>query len=64
MNEENEVKLYRRLDSLRNLHQTLELKIMATGYDEFSAQRFKKEKLAVRDQINSLESELYPNIIA
>ncbi len=64
MTEDYEIKLFHRLDALRKLHQTLEEKLSASGFDEFSAQRVKKEKLAVRDQINSLEHELYPNIIA
>jgi hypothetical protein len=64
MTEEHEVKLFRKLDSLRHLHQSLEEKIRASGFDEFSARRLKKEKLTVREQITNLENVLYPNIIA
>jgi hypothetical protein len=64
MTEDYEIKMYRKLDALRQLHRTLEEKLSAAGRDEFSAQRVKKEKLAVRDQILTLESQLYPNIIA
>lgn len=64
MNEDYEIKMFHKLDYLRKLHQTLEEKLSSSGFDEFSAQRVKKEKLAVRDQISSLEHQLYPNIIA
>ena len=63
-----EIELFRRLDTLRREHRTLEHKIQAchkqTPYDEFSMSRFKKEKLVLRDKISELESELYPDIIA
>jgi hypothetical protein len=68
MTEDTEVKLYKKLDSLRRLHHALEQKIHDTvkqvPQDEFSIQRYKKEKLAIRDQITSIESILYPNITA
>jgi hypothetical protein len=64
MNEDYEIKLFHKLDGLRKRHQTLEDNLSTTRFDEFSAQRMKKEKLALRDQIHSLEHQLYPNIIA
>jgi hypothetical protein len=33
-------------------------------YDQLQLQRFKKRKLALRDQISKIESELLPDIIA
>lgn len=68
MTEDSEVELYKRLDALRRAHRVLEQKIRAVltqaPHDEFSMMRFKKEKLAIRDEITSLEKVLYPDIIA
>lgn len=33
-------------------------------YDQLQLQRFKKRKLALRDQISKIESQLLPDIIA
>ncbi|NET71435.1 MAG: DUF465 domain-containing protein [Sphaerospermopsis sp. SIO1G2] len=68
MTEDGDVELYKRLDALRRAHRVIENKIRAAitqqPFDEFSLLRFKKEKLAIRDQITVLEDTLYPDIIA
>ncbi len=68
MTEDTEVELYKKLDTLRRAHRVIEQKIRAilkqSPHDEFSVIRFKKEKLAIRDQITRLEDVLYPDIIA
>ncbi|TAE34373.1 MAG: DUF465 domain-containing protein [Alphaproteobacteria bacterium] len=68
MEQENEVELYKKLDALRRSHELLEQQIHAASKnatcDEFTVSRFKKQKLAIRDQIALLQNTLYPNIIA
>jgi hypothetical protein len=68
MIEDKYIELTKKLEFLRRAHRALEQKITDLGqkkpYDEFSAMRIKKEKLAVRDQILQLENQLYPDIIA
>ncbi len=68
MEDDNEIALYKKLDGLRREHRTIEHQMNATlkqtPYDEFSISRYKKEKLAIRDQITNLENTLYPDIIA
>ncbi len=68
MDETAEVELYKKLDELRRQHRTIEHKITVcekqTPEDVFTVQRYKKEKLSLRDKIMQIEAELYPDIIA
>ena len=68
MNQYTEIELYKKLDELRRQHRLIEDKINVcekqTPDDIFTVQRFKKEKLAIRDKITRIESEIYPDIIA
>lgn len=63
-----DIELYKQLDALRREHRTIEHKIRAYSEqmpeDMFTVTRFKKEKLALRDKILSIEATLYPDIIA
>jgi hypothetical protein len=36
----------------------------APGYDRLQVQRLKKRKLQLKDQINRIEDQLFPDIIA
>ena len=58
----------RKLEELRVEHRDLDDMIARVGeeapFDQLRMQRLKKRKLALRDQINRLESELLPDIIA
>lgn len=58
----------RRLLELRAAHRTLDARIHALAHnvlvDQLELQRLKKQKLAMRDQIARLESDLLPDIIA
>ncbi len=60
--------LQRRLDELRSEHRDLDEVIARLAEKEASDQllmrRLKKRKLALKDQITSLESALVPDIIA
>ncbi|RJT21114.1 DUF465 domain-containing protein [Chakrabartia godavariana] len=57
-----------RLESLREEHRDLDAAIDALRYtplpDQIRLARMKKRKLALRDEIAALESELIPDIIA
>ncbi len=68
MTEDNQIEMMRKLDKLRMDHRKLDEEIYALTKgnhpDEFSVFRLKKEKLRLRDQINSLERVIYPDIIA
>jgi hypothetical protein len=68
MNQYSEIELYKKLDELRRQHRVIEDKINVcekqNPEDIFTVQRFKKEKLAIRDKITRIESEIYPDIIA
>jgi hypothetical protein len=53
------------LDQLRAEHRTIDLMILEiAGVDMLRIQRLKKRKLLLRDRIATLESMLYPDIIA
>ena len=67
MDEETE-SLKERLHSLRLEHRDLDeviARLMETSpYDLLQIQRFKKRKLMLKDQMNRIESQLLPDIIA
>ncbi|MGH6922124.1 MAG: YdcH family protein [Geminicoccaceae bacterium] len=58
----------RRLVELRAAHRALDARIHALAHnslvDQLELQRLKKQKLAMKDQIARLESDLLPDIIA
>ena len=60
--------LRRRLETLKQEHRDLDdviARITEDGaFDQLQVQRLKKRKLALKDQILKLESELHPDIIA
>jgi hypothetical protein len=60
--------LRRRLEALKQEHRDLDdviARITDDGaFDQLQVQRLKKRKLALKDQILKLESELHPDIIA
>jgi hypothetical protein len=57
-----------KLGALRSEHRDLDEVIARVGelapFDQLQLQRLKKRKLALKDQISKLESELLPDIIA
>lgn len=57
-----------RLATLRSEHRDLDDVIARVGelapFDQLQLQRLKKRKLALKDQISKIESELLPDIIA
>jgi hypothetical protein len=57
-----------KLEELRIEHRDLDAAIQklseTTPFDQLQIQRFKKRKLALKDQITKLESQLLPDIIA
>ena len=65
---EEQAAIRRRLEELRVEHRDLDDLIASVNeeapFDQLRMQRLKKRKLALRDQINRLESELVPDIIA
>ncbi len=58
----------RRLAELKTQHRDLDDEINhlveSTPFDQLQVQRLKKRKLALKDQIMKLESNLLPDIIA
>lgn len=60
--------LQRRLAELRSEHRQLDEQIVrmteSPPFDQLKVQRLKKRKLALKDQIAKLDSELRPDIIA
>lgn len=56
------------LESLRVEHRVLDSQITDIAsdgaFDQIEIQRLKKRKLAIKDQILKLQSDLVPNIIA
>lgn len=56
--------LIKKLEALRIQHRELDEQIKDAALDEFSRKRLQKTKLALRDQIQELERELYPDVIA
>ena len=57
-----------RLAQMKARHRTLDGVITemkaAPGHNQLEIQRFKKEKLALRDEISRVEAILFPDIIA
>jgi len=57
-----------KLTALRTEHRDLDDVIARAGelvpFDQLQLQRLKKRKLALKDQISKIESELLPDIIA
>lgn len=62
MNED--LMLFKRLESLRLQHKELDDKIDHEVLDEFTRQRLKRERLRLHDQIMQIELVVYPDIIA
>jgi hypothetical protein len=64
----NQDKLRERLELLKVEHRDLDNAIHALGQrgmpDMLQLQRLKKKKLALRDEIDRIESQLLPDIIA
>lgn len=59
-----EIVLVKKLDELKDEHRELDREIRQmelTGADEMSIARKKKRKLQLRDQIATLEVEIYPD---
>ena len=58
----------KRLAELKTQHRDLDDKINhlveSTPFDQLEVQRLKKRKLALKDQIMKLQSDLLPDIIA
>ena len=48
----------------RDLDEVIDHLTETRPFDQLQIQRLKKRKLLLRDQINKLESQLYPDIIA
>ena len=65
---ESQAAIRRKLEELRVEHRDLDDMIARVNeeapFDQLRMQRLKKRKLALRDQINRLQSELLPDIIA
>lgn len=61
-------KIYKELDQYKNEHRELDTLIKLMNEDpqscQFTIMRHKKRKLQLKDQINYLESLLYPDLIA
>jgi hypothetical protein len=57
--------LFKQLDDLKEQHRCLDLEIrelqMLSVPDEMGLARLKKRKLSLRDQIMTLETEIYPD---
>lgn len=56
--------LIKQLESLREQHRDLDLKLKTEALDEFTRKRLQKTKLHMRDEITRLEQVVYPDIIA
>jgi hypothetical protein len=68
MNSEEERQLSAELERLKQEHRDLgtaiEAMLSAASYDRLQVQRLKKRKLQLKDQINRIEDQLFPDIIA
>ena len=68
MKSEEERELSAELERLKQEHRDLdaaiEAMLSAPGYDRLQVQRLKKRKLQLKDQINRIEDQLFPDIIA
>lgn len=59
-----DVVIYKQLDELKEQHRQLDIEIQmlsGSGQDELLLARLKKRKLQLRDQIQTLEFEIYPD---
>jgi len=56
--------LYKRLETMRLEHRELDQMIKQNSLDEFTRKLCQKKKLALRDKIQELERTLYPDAIA
>ncbi len=59
-----DVVLFKQLDDLKEQHRQLDIQIQllgGSGSDEMTLARLKKRKLQLRDQIQTLEFEIYPD---
>jgi len=60
-----EIVIYKQLDDLKDQHRQLDEEIrqiqLAGAVDEMLVARLKKRKLQLRDQIMTLEVEIYPD---
>lgn len=63
---DDELTLVKKLEQLREEHRILDetIKIAQKGLDQLRLARLKKEKLRLRDQINFIESQLFPDTCA
>jgi hypothetical protein len=62
-----DVVIIKQLDELKDQHRQLDEEInqlMGSGSDEMQIARLKKRKLQLRDQIMTLEVEIYPDMPA
>ena len=62
-----DIVLIKQLDELKDQHRQLDEEInqlMGSGSDEMQIARLKKRKLQLRDQIMTLEVEIYPDMPA
>lgn len=68
MTNDNEQELRNQLDKLRSEHRALDSEIinLETGLnaDQLTIRRLKKQKLALKEQIQKIEDQLLPDIIA
>ncbi|HBU96311.1 MULTISPECIES: YdcH family protein [Thalassospira] len=68
MDEINQIEIEKRLMSLREEHRDLDIAIeqmvVAPHHDQLRLGRMKKRKLALKDEIRYVESQLVPDIIA
>lgn len=62
------VNLQHQLDKLRQEHRKLDEEISVLSYnataDDIRVHRLKKQKLSIKDQINKVEAQFLPDIIA
>ena len=57
-----DIVLFKQLDELKDQHRQLDEEIrQLSGQDEMLVARLKKRKLQLRDQIMTLEVEIYPD---
>jgi len=62
-----DVTIIKQLDELKEQHRDLDKEInelMTSGQDDMQIARLKKRKLQLRDQIMTLEVEIYPDMPA
>jgi hypothetical protein len=68
MSPDEERQLQAELERLKQEHRDLDAAIdalvAAPGYDLLQVQRLKKRKLVLRDQIQRIDDQLFPDIIA